>query len=224
MTREEQPKRLVKSLWKNRGDSDLGHIIFRNWNRAGPAQVAQIFRSELFDKFAPTAQHRFLNVYKALPEQRAGDRMFKFDMRHYLQSLLTSEDRLSMAFSVEARVPLLDHRIVEFAGRLGFESKTQPGCSKPWLREASVGIVPAEILARRDKRGFPTPVARWLIDPKLNLFDTLVFNNNTFAEHYFDLVYLRKLLRKRIHFGSDWSEVLWRVLNLSVWGHVFELG
>ena len=81
-----------------------------------------------------TAEERFLAAYGALPERRSGDRMFKFDMRHYLAALLTSEDRLSMAFSVESRVPLLDYRIAELAGRVGFERKAEPGRSKHLLR------------------------------------------------------------------------------------------
>src|SRR5207247_1437384 len=97
--------------------------------------------------------------------------MFHFDLRHYLESLLHSEDRLSMAFSVESRVPLLDHRIVELAARAGFQRKAIPGRTKDLLRAAAQNIVPAEILGRRDKRGFPTPIEAWLRDPKLALVE-----------------------------------------------------
>jgi len=213
---------LAKSLWKNFGRTDLSHIFFRNWNRLGQEELTRVFRPELLDGY-PRPEQRFLAAYEKLREERDGDRMFKFDMRYYLEALLTSEDRLSMAFSVESRVPLLDHRIAELAGRLGFEMKTEPGCSKQMLRLAADGIVPPEILARRDKRGFPTPIAAWLSDPSLRLFDTLVFNDNPFAQRYFNLDYVKRLLQPRIHLGSDWSEKLWRVLNLSVWGQVFKL-
>lgn len=222
LTQEEYPRRLAKSLWRNFGQADLSAIFYRNWNRVGAAAPTQVFRREVLNGCGNT-EERFRASYKKLPEPRAGDRMFKFDMRYYLEALLTSEDRLSMAFSVESRVPLLDHRIAEFAGRLGFELKTEPGRSKLLLRLAADGIVAPEILARRDKRGFPTPVAAWLKDPKLRLFDSLVFNDNAFAQSYFDLPHIKRLLRARLHFGSDWSERLWRVLNLSVWGRVFGL-
>lgn len=218
----EYPRRLAKSLWKNLGCSDLSTIFYRNWDRVGLDGPMEVFRREVLNGHAHTAE-RFRASYAKLPEACDGDRMFKFDMRYYLEALLTSEDRLSMAFSVESRVPLLDHRIAEFAGRLGFELKTEPGRSKLLLRLAADGIVAPEILARRDKRGFPTPVAAWLKDPKLRLFDSLVFSGNSFAQTYFDLPYIKRLLRARLHFGSDWSERLWRVLNLSVWGRVFGL-
>jgi asparagine synthase (glutamine-hydrolysing) len=149
--------------------------------------------------------------------------MFKFDLRHYLQALLTSEDRLSMAFSVESRVPLLDHRIAELAGRIGAESKTVPGRSKYLLRQALEGIIPAEILSRRDKRGFPTPIGKWLRDPGLNLMENLVFESNSFAERYFDLTHLKRMEQARTYGSSDATERLWRVLNVCVWGEVFNL-
>jgi asparagine synthase (glutamine-hydrolysing) len=144
-------------------------------------------------------------------------------MQHYLEALLTSEDRLSMAFSVESRVPLLDHRIAELAGRLGFERKAVPGRSKLVLRRAIDGIVPPMILERTDKRGFPTPIGAWLQDPRLNLMETMVFSGNAFAKTYFDLSYIRRLASAPSGLSTDWSERLWRVLNLSVWGQVFNL-
>ncbi len=128
-----------------------------------------------------------------------------------------------MAFSVESRVPLLDHRIAELAGRIGAERKTVPGRSKYLLRKALEGIIPTEILDRRDKRGFPTPIGKWLRDPDLKLMEKLVFRENSFAEKYFDLAYLRRLEKARSWGSTDASERLWRVLNVCVWGKVFHM-
>ncbi len=128
-----------------------------------------------------------------------------------------------MAFSIESRVPILDHRIAELAGRIGYEAKTMPGKSKYLLRRAVEGIIPRRILERRDKRGFPTPIGIWLRDPKINLMENFVFNGNAFAERYFDLAHLRKLEKSRTYFSTDSSERLWRVLNVCVWGNVFEM-
>ena len=83
--------------------------------------------------------------------------------------------------------------------------------------------MPDAILARRDKRGFPTPIARWLRDPKLALLERFVFNDNPFAERYFDLEQVRKLYRSKTPLSTDWGERLWRILTLAVWGKVFEL-
>ena len=221
--RRESLKRLLKSLWKNLGDADLSRIFCRNWSRLSPQQASRIFQPEIRNGCRSSAE-RFLEAYDGLSARRGGDRMFKFDVQHYLESLLTSEDRLSMAFSVESRVPLLDHRIAEFAGRLGFERKAVPGRSKQVLRKAVQGIVPSEVLDRRDKRGFPTPIGAWLRDPRLNLVQSMVLSDNSFARTYFDLPYVRRLMKSPTLLSTDWSERLWRVLNLSVWGQVFHLG
>ncbi len=220
--RNESPKRLIKSLSKNFGETDLGTIFCRNWSRLDQPQLTNILNPEVVAPHV-NPQERFLARFNKLQERRAGDRMFKFDMQHYLEALLTSEDRLSMAFSVESRVPILDYRVAELAGKLGFELKAQPGCSKRILRKAMHGIVPSEILERRDKRGFPTPIQTWLRDPDLNLLQTMVFNDNSFAKRYFNISHIEDMSRARSHFSTDWSERLWRILNLSVWGQVFEL-
>lgn len=219
----ESIKRLAKSLWNNFGESNLPSVFCRNWSRFSRSQLSKVLHKGVLDSMPISPEQRFLDSFAELREQRDVDRMFKFDTRHYLQALLTSEDRLSMAFSVESRVPLLDHRIAELAGRVGSEAKTVPGKSKHLLRRALDGTVPSEILTRTDKRGFPTPIGTWLRDPNLNLMENFVFNNNSFAKRYFDLDFLRTLEKSRSYFSTDSSERLWRILNVCVWGKVFAL-
>jgi asparagine synthase (glutamine-hydrolysing) len=149
--------------------------------------------------------------------------MFHFDVRHYLESLLHSEDRLSMAFSVESRVPLLDHRIAELAARAGFALKATPGCSKQLLRKAVTGIIPDTILHRTDKRGFPTPIEGWLRDPELRLVERFVLDDRRFAGALFDLDRVRALAAQSVSVGTSWSETLWRIVNISAWGERFEV-
>lgn len=85
------------------------------------------------------------------------------DLRRYsVPSLLRYEDRNSMAWSVESRVPFLDYRLVEFAIRLPVEHKLRSGRTKAVLRSALRGIVPDRVLDRRDKMGFVTPQSRWM--------------------------------------------------------------
>lgn len=220
--RREGTKRLLKSVWRNFGDANIGRVFCRNWSRFDETDLATLFRHQGREMHTIEANRRFLERFHALDEKRDGDRMFKFDTQHYLQALLTSEDRLSMAFSVESRVPLLDHRIAELAGRLGYELKTVPGRSKYLLRRALEGIVPNQILARTDKRGFPTPIAAWLRDPKLKLVETFVFQSE-FARRYLNLDYVRRLARTHSRLSSDPSERMWRIITLCVWGEVFQI-
>ena len=83
-----------------------------------------------------------------------------------LPALLRYEDRLSMAFSIESRVPFLDHRLVELAFALPDDAKFSHGWSKYALRQALDGVLPPSVVWRRDKKGFPTPVGAWLRDQR----------------------------------------------------------
>jgi asparagine synthase (glutamine-hydrolysing) len=220
--RSESWRRLGRSLWSNFGCDDIGAIFRRNWSRVPPGGERALIRPELFNGAATPAE-RFAAAFAAMPERHPADRMFHFDVRHYLEALLHSEDRLSMAFSVESRVPLLDHRIVELAARAGFERKAVPGKTKDLLRRAVAGIVPEPILARRDKRGFPTPIASWLRDPRLGLVERFVLDGGAFPAALFDRERVRALARQRVALGSSWAETLWRVVSLSAWGERFEV-
>ena len=218
----ESRPRLARSLWKNLGCVNVGEIFESNWRRLPNGAERRLIRSELLNG-GPTSAERFAAAFRAMPERHPADRMFHFDLRHYLEALLHSEDRLSMAFSVESRVPILDHRIAELAGKAGFARKTVPGRAKDLLRRAVTGIVPQEILQRHDKRGFPTPIQRWLRDPRLALVDQLVLGGSAFAADLFCLDRVRAMSRQRVSLGSGWSEVLWRIVNLSVWGERFAI-
>jgi len=214
--------RFMLSLWRNRGCADIGHVFRRNWSRLAPGGERKLIRRELLNG-APTSDDRFAAAFDALPEHHLADRMFHFDVTHYLQALLHSEDRLSMAFSVESRVPLLDHRIAELAAHAGFMRKTLPETSKDLLRRAVSGIVPAPILDRRDKRGFPTPVEGWLRDRRLRLVEHFVLGGSRFGSELFQLGHVRQLARQPFSLGSSWSETLWRIVNVSIWGDRFHV-
>jgi asparagine synthase (glutamine-hydrolysing) len=218
--RSAERRRFVRSLWNNLGCADIAQVFRRNWSRLAPGGERTLLRRELLNG-APTSDDRFAAAFAALPEHHLADRMFHFDVTYYLQALLQSEDRLSMAFSVESRVPLLDHRIAELAARAGFTRKTMPERSKDLLRRAVTGIVPAPILERRDKLGFPTPIAGWLRDRRLDLIEHFVLGGSRFGAELFQLGNVRALARQPFSLGSSWSETLWRIVNLSVWGDRF---
>ena len=137
-----------------------------------------------------------------------------------LRRLLHYTDRSTMAVSLEARVPFLDHRLVEFCFGLPYHTKIREDRSKWILREAMSDRLPAQIVERRDKKGFPTPVGRWLRESEDFVRDHLAPS----------MVGRRGLLREvtvarlqREHFAGDrdhgWA--LWRLLNLELWYQAF---
>ncbi len=136
------------------------------------------------------------------------------DLKHYLPSLLHVEDRTSMAVSLESRVPLLDHRIVEFMARVPSLVKFPAFRFKHLLRQVATPILPELITHRVDKKGFPTPLMLWL--RRLRSDRTLT-----------DLLSARSLQRTGLfrrnpllgHEGDMWRT--WTVLNLELWCRVF---
>jgi len=135
----------------------------------------------------------------------------------HLPYILHYEDRNSMAFSIESRVPFLDHRLVEFAFSLPIEQRLHNGISKPILRHAMTGIIPKEIINRKDKVGFSTPMDQWLTnDAKDSIVEILnsqkfnsrnIFNVNNIKNEY-DEYCNGKVLNKRI---------LWRIISTEIW-------
>jgi asparagine synthase (glutamine-hydrolysing) len=138
-----------------------------------------------------------------------------------LTMLLHWEDRNSMAHSIEARVPFLDHRLVEFSIALGDRHKMVGGDTKRVLRRAMAGILPEKVRNRRDKLGFATPEEVWFRGPLRaavlgGVEDTLarypgLLNPDGVRAHAADMLDGRRPL--------DFS--LWRIINLGIWGRVF---
>src|SRR5205085_9557392 len=88
-----------------------------------------------------------------------------YDLRYYLPGLLHVEDRTSMAWGLESRVPLLDYRLVELALRIPAPLKLRELETKRILRRAVADLLPPLVAQRRDKKGFPTPIDRWFAGP-----------------------------------------------------------
>lgn len=130
-----------------------------------------------------------------------------------LPTLLQFEDRNSMAFSIESRVPFLDHRIAEFAFSLPDDCKMEAGITKRILRESMHGILPDAIAHRKDKKGFVTPgEVKWLRGPLRFLLD----------QKFDDLEFLRKdrvtKVIKEFKSGDNTHAVLvWRLVVLKFW-------
>jgi asparagine synthetase B (glutamine-hydrolysing) len=123
--------------------------------------------SLLRPEFEAQAKQRQAELLPAdLPGADALNRhLYKSLVRDSIPSLLHYEDRNSMAYSIEARVPFLDHRLVEFVMGVPGELKVRGPETKWFMRRALRGIVPDEVVDRKDKLGYPTPLAQWLRGP-----------------------------------------------------------
>lgn len=131
-----------------------------------------------------------------------------------LPSLLHYEDRNSMAFSIESRVPFLDHNLVEFAFQLAAEDKIHQGMTKHILRESMRGILPDEITNRKDKKGFVTPgEVKWLRGPLKFLLDEIDYTPLDFL----DILKTKRIIENYKKGDNSNAKLVWRVAVLSYW-------
>jgi asparagine synthase (glutamine-hydrolysing) len=143
------------------------------------------------------------------------DRLLYADTKTYLHELLMKQDQMSMAASIESRVPFLDHPLVEFAAALPRRLKLRGSTTKYILREAMKDILPPEILSRR-KMGFPVPIGAWLRGPYAGIVEEFVLGDRVRARGMFDMAALQRLVAQH-GAGDNHSERLWSLINLEIW-------
>lgn len=134
-----------------------------------------------------------------------------------LPGLLRYEDRDSMAFSIEARVPFLDVRLVEFAFRLPGSAKIRDGWTKAILRDALADRVPVGVARRTDKMGFLTPEAEWLRGPLQAWAREIIFSPEFCARPYFDIKAAHAYFERFIAGHEHRSGPVWRWIVLDLW-------
>jgi asparagine synthase (glutamine-hydrolysing) len=141
--------------------------------------------------------------------------MMFVDTTNYLpDDILTKVDRASMAVSLEARVPLLDHRVLEFAWRLPFETKVNGGVGKWILRKVLYRHVPQQLI-ERPKMGFGVPIGEWLRGP-LRAWAEDVLNSVNVAD-ILDSGMVAQKWRQHLSGRFNWQYCLWNVLMFQQW-------
>jgi asparagine synthase (glutamine-hydrolysing) len=148
------------------------------------------------------------------------ERMSQADLQTYLVELLMKQDQMSMAASIESRVPFLDHRFVEFAAAIPGRLKVRGWRTKAVLREALRDLVPREILTR-PKMGFPVPVGRWLRGRFWPLVEELVLGREALGRGLFEPAELRRLAEAHRAGAAEHGDRLWLLLNLEIWQRIF---
>ncbi len=213
----------------------------RNKLRRTFLTVAPDIESIYFDNFAvftraqqaalltPEAQARagVLDPYAAVSAHLAGtdattllNRLLYVDTKTYLHELLMKQDQMSMAASVESRVPFLDHKLVEFTARLPEALKLRGWTTKYILRRSMQGVLPDTIL-RRPKMGFPVPVGAWLRGPYRSIIDEYVLGARARGRGLFDETFVKRLVAEHQQGAVDHSERLWALINFELWQRQF---
>jgi asparagine synthase (glutamine-hydrolysing) len=138
-----------------------------------------------------------------------------------LPSLLHYEDRNSMAFGVESRVPFLDYRVAEFLASLPLDQKIRHGVTKHVLRQAIRGLVPENIRCRMDKMGFVTPEEVWMKEDLRPLIEDILTSDTFTARPYWDADMVRRSYLAYVEGREAYSPEIWRVVCTELWLRTF---
>lgn len=191
--------------------------IFSNLNKR--LLYTEDFRRALAGRLS--ASDRFTEIASRVNANDPLGAMLYLDSKTYLPGdILTKVDRMSMAVSLEARVPLLDHKLIEFAARVPSSMKMRGLETKHLFKRAVRGLVPDEILDR-PKQGFGVPVARWINDElRERVRDTLA-DPRAATRGYFDPRHTQRLLEEHERGRRDHSTALWALFMLELWHRAY---
>lgn len=210
-------KPLMKQFWSDGLFDSLDKRYYSLVNRAAD------FKDEVdwdaldfgyvFEEF-----HSIFNNPRNVGHASYFDKMTHFDFKCLLPGLLQVEDRVSMAHGLEARVPLLDHKLVEFAATIPADIKFEGGQMKHLLKTTFSEHIPDKIINRRDKMGFPVPLNDWVqTDLKEFVFDIL----NTGKSKHREYINFDSVLAHLSKTGK-FSRKLWAMLSLELWHQAFQ--
>ena len=185
----------------------------------GEAEQNGLLRSEFAQEFAPATA--YINVLQYW-EHSSGEmlqRLLYTDIKTYLVELLMKQDNMSMAASIESRVPFLDHVLVEFATRIPREVQIKGLAGKTILKKAVEDLLPHSIIYR-PKLGFPTPWSGWLAGPRLETIREMLLEARSLDRGYFRREAIEQLFNEHRAKHRDNYDRIWRLLNLELWHRV----
>jgi len=201
-------------------DADIESIYFDNFAVFGSKRQNDIFSESAVELIG--GRRPYANLHKWLEAADGAsllDKLLYVDTKTYLHELLMKQDQMSMAASIESRVPFLDHELVEFTAKLPDKMKLRGRETKWILRQAMKDILPKEILDR-PKMGFPVPLGDWLRGEFKHVVDDYLFSERSLSRGIFDEMELRKLVGKHDR-GEDHASRLFRLINLEMWHRIF---
>jgi asparagine synthase (glutamine-hydrolysing) len=221
-----QSERLGAVLRRKLGHTFLGHdseswssFYFDNFYSAfSGAEQSGLLSSRLRDK----SRLAYAGA-TAFWEHSSGDliqRLLYTDIKTYLVELLMKQDNMSMAASIESRVPFLDHVLVEFARSIPAHLSVKGLTGKHVLKEIAKDLLPESIVYRR-KAGFPTPWSRWARGERLNQIEQMLTAPRSLDRDLFEPSAVRQLFAEHRAGTRDNADRIWRLLNLELWHQVF---
>jgi len=212
-------RKLSHTFLARNGDSWASFYFDNFFSAFSEADQAGLFTDSVRKQFPEGSAYQNVLQYW---EQSSGEmlhRLLYTDIKTYLVELLMKQDNMSMAASIESRVPFLDHVLVEFATNIPQKLQTGGFAGKVILKKAVEDLLPHSILYR-PKLGFPTPWSRWLAGPQLDVIRNLLLEPRSLERDLFQPSALERLFEEHRAGYRDHYDRIWRLLNLELWHRV----
>lgn len=207
-------KPMLQGLWRDGLFDTPDRRYFKLIDRS--EGMSGLFSGALFEgSYSPFES--FQRIFNRAGLDSLINQMTYFDLKGSLPALLHVEDRTSMAASIESRVPLLDHRIVEFMARIPPNIKFAGGRMKHLFKEAVRNTVPEVIFNRKDKMGFPTPLTQWTKGAASGFVRDVLLSQRARERGLFNMGAVEQVLANEREFGR----VVWGLLCLELWHRIF---
>jgi asparagine synthase (glutamine-hydrolysing) len=196
---------------------DWRDLYFTNFARVPERTWRELFaEGEIVSR--ENAWLTFLEVVGRSGAKDPGTKLMHWDLQTYLPGLFQQDDRMSMAVSLESRVPFADPQVVELAFTIPFELKIRGGASKWLLRRAVADVLPEEVLNRR-KAGFDTPIQRWMTGSHAPFVREVLLSRRARERGLLDPVAVERWIDDPRRPG--WTDVVWKLLSIELWARSF---
>src|SRR6266851_4700543 len=217
-----------KTLKKRKASELIRRQRFRPslfWGGVGvfdETMKASVLSSEMRARYNGLSTHDVVRQYQetiaaARPDSDYAARMTYLELKLRLPELLLMRvDKITMATSVEARVPFLDHQLIEYAMGLPRSLKVKGATGKHILKRALESILPKDVLYQ-PKRGFGAPTREWFRGPAGESLIQQLMSSSIRKRNFFDYGFIERIAAEHVSGQHDWSANLWCLLNLSVW-------
>lgn len=207
---------MMKTFWNDGAFEPMDRRYYNLINRMGstsnflhPEFLNERNDHAIFNKFSANFNNSDTKSYF--------NKMTHFDMFGSLPGLLQVEDRVSMAVSIESRVPLLDRRIVDLISRMPAGMKFKGGEMKYLLKRTVKDVIPEKIMNRKDKMGFPVPLHIWSKNKAKDFIMDTLLSQNAKDRNIINTKYVEKLIKSE----QPFSRGLWGFLSLELWYNQF---
>lgn len=207
---------MIKDFWKQEVFEPMDKRYFRLINRLG--STAEFLNSDFLKGYDEQEIYENFSVLFNHPDTSSYfNKMTRFDMTASLPALLQVEDRVSMAVSVESRVPLLDRRIVDLISHMPAGMKFKGGEMKYLFKRTIKDVIPRKIFNRKEKMGFPVPLHLWAKNNAKNFILDTLLSKSARERNIINSKYVEDLIASERPFGRG----LWGILCLELWFQQF---